>query len=89
MAARAFAQQYLADLIPSVFSSLRDNGYFYDPIERGLYLLEKNNSNKQCICFVYMCETHLRMSDLYFIVILLYIKQLANISILSKFVVQK
>lgn len=31
VAARAFAQQYLADLIPSVFSSLRDNGYFYDP----------------------------------------------------------
>lgn len=34
VAARAFAQQYLADLIPSVFSSLRDNGYFYDPVER-------------------------------------------------------
>ncbi|KAM9316006.1 radial spoke head protein 3 homolog [Gastrophryne carolinensis] len=34
VAARAFSQQYLADLIPSVFSSLRDNGYFYDPVER-------------------------------------------------------
>ncbi|KAM4695033.1 radial spoke head protein 3 homolog isoform 1-T2 [Discoglossus pictus] len=34
VAARAFAQHYLADLIPSVFSSLRDNGYFYDPVER-------------------------------------------------------
>ncbi|KAM3931996.1 radial spoke head protein 3 homolog [Leptodactylus fuscus] len=34
VAARAFAQQYLADLIPSVFSSLRDNGYFYNPVER-------------------------------------------------------
>ncbi|XP_040203408.1 LOW QUALITY PROTEIN: radial spoke head protein 3 homolog [Rana temporaria] len=34
VAARAFAQQYLADLIPSVFSSLRDNRYFYDPVER-------------------------------------------------------
>ncbi|NP_001121286.1 radial spoke head 3 L homeolog isoform X1 [Xenopus laevis] len=34
VAARAFAQQYLADLVPSVFSSLRDNGYFYDPVER-------------------------------------------------------
>ncbi|XP_053565094.1 radial spoke head protein 3 homolog [Bombina bombina] len=34
VAARAFAQQYLADLVPSVFSSLKDNGYFYDPVER-------------------------------------------------------
>jgi len=34
IAARAFAQSYLADLIPSVFSTLRDNGYFYDPVER-------------------------------------------------------
>ncbi|EMP36395.1 Radial spoke head protein 3 like protein [Chelonia mydas] len=37
IAARAFAQRYLADLIPSVFSSLRESGYFYDPVERGLY----------------------------------------------------
>ncbi|XP_041952237.1 radial spoke head protein 3 homolog [Alosa sapidissima] len=36
IAARAFAQQYLADLLPSVFSSLRDHGYFYDPVERDL-----------------------------------------------------
>jgi len=35
IAARAFAQSYLADLVPSVFSTLRDNGYFYDPVERG------------------------------------------------------
>ncbi|XP_078503118.1 radial spoke head protein 3 homolog [Lissotriton helveticus] len=34
IAARAFAQRYLADLIPSVFSNLRDSGYFYDPVER-------------------------------------------------------
>uniref|UniRef100_H2XJZ5 Radial spoke head protein 3 homolog n=1 Tax=Ciona intestinalis TaxID=7719 RepID=H2XJZ5_CIOIN len=34
IAARAFAQSYLADLVPSVFSTLRDNGYFYDPVER-------------------------------------------------------
>ncbi|XP_059504460.1 radial spoke head protein 3 homolog isoform X3 [Stegostoma tigrinum] len=34
IAARAFAQTYLADLIPTVFSTLRDNGYFYDPVER-------------------------------------------------------
>ena len=32
--ARAFAQSYLADLVPSVFGTLSDNGYFYDPVER-------------------------------------------------------
>lgn len=37
IAARAFAQRYLADLLPSVFGSLRDGGYFYDPIERGYW----------------------------------------------------
>ncbi|XP_007943482.1 radial spoke head protein 3 homolog [Orycteropus afer afer] len=36
IAARAFAQRYLADLLPSVFGSLRDGGYFYDPIERDI-----------------------------------------------------
>ncbi|XP_045400618.1 radial spoke head protein 3 homolog isoform X1 [Lemur catta] len=36
IAARVFAQRYLADLLPSVFSSLRDSGYFYDPIERDI-----------------------------------------------------
>ena len=34
IAARAFAQSYLADLVPSVFGTLGDNGYFYDPVER-------------------------------------------------------
>lgn len=38
IAARAFAQRYLADLIPSVFNNLHEGGFFYDPIERGLYL---------------------------------------------------
>uniref|UniRef100_A0ABI7YBF3 Radial spoke head 3 n=1 Tax=Felis catus TaxID=9685 RepID=A0ABI7YBF3_FELCA len=36
VAARAFAQRYLADLLPSVFDSLRDGGYFYDPVERDI-----------------------------------------------------
>ncbi|XP_073927325.1 radial spoke head protein 3 homolog isoform X2 [Castor canadensis] len=36
ISARAFAQRYLADLLPSVFDSLRDSGYFYDPIERDI-----------------------------------------------------
>ena len=34
VAARAFAINYLTDLVPFVFNTLRDNGYFYDPIER-------------------------------------------------------
>ena len=37
IAARAFAQSYLADLVPSVFGTLADNGYFYDPVERGKF----------------------------------------------------
>uniref|UniRef100_A0A8C6QHK9 Radial spoke head 3 n=1 Tax=Nannospalax galili TaxID=1026970 RepID=A0A8C6QHK9_NANGA len=36
ISARAFAQRYLADLIPAVFDSLRESGYFYDPIERDI-----------------------------------------------------
>ncbi|XP_055472054.1 radial spoke head protein 3 homolog isoform X2 [Psammomys obesus] len=36
ISARAFAQQYLSDLLPSVFDSLRNSGYFYDPIERDI-----------------------------------------------------
>uniref|UniRef100_A0A671MX83 Radial spoke head 3 n=1 Tax=Sinocyclocheilus anshuiensis TaxID=1608454 RepID=A0A671MX83_9TELE len=35
IAARAFAQQYLSDLLPSVYSNLKDCGYFYDPVHRG------------------------------------------------------
>eukprot|EP00057_Strongylocentrotus_purpuratus_P031143 XP_783727.1 PREDICTED: radial spoke head protein 3 homolog isoform X1 [Strongylocentrotus purpuratus] len=38
IAARAFAQSYLADLIPSVFGTLNDKGYFYDPVERDVEL---------------------------------------------------
>ena len=37
IAARAFAQSYLSDLVPSVFGTLADNGYFYDPVERGKF----------------------------------------------------
>uniref|UniRef100_H2MUI7 Radial spoke head 3 n=1 Tax=Oryzias latipes TaxID=8090 RepID=H2MUI7_ORYLA len=35
IAARALTQQQLADLVPSVLASLRREGYFYDPVERG------------------------------------------------------
>uniref|UniRef100_A0A671MX97 Radial spoke head 3 n=1 Tax=Sinocyclocheilus anshuiensis TaxID=1608454 RepID=A0A671MX97_9TELE len=36
IAARAFAQQYLSDLLPSVYSNLKDCGYFYDPVHRDI-----------------------------------------------------
>ncbi|KAK1805443.1 hypothetical protein P4O66_019759 [Electrophorus voltai] len=36
IAARAFARHYLADLLPSVFTTLRDHGYFYDPVQRDI-----------------------------------------------------
>ena len=36
VAARAFAQSYLSDLLPSVFSNLNEGGFFYDPVERGM-----------------------------------------------------
>ncbi len=38
IAARAFAQSYLASLIPAVHDSLASNGYFHDKIERELEL---------------------------------------------------
>jgi len=38
IAARAFAQSYLSDLVPSVFGTLSDSGYFYDPVERDVEL---------------------------------------------------
>lgn len=37
IAARAFSHRYLADLLPSVFDSLKEGGYFFDPVERGLW----------------------------------------------------
>ncbi|XP_025021042.1 radial spoke head protein 3 homolog [Python bivittatus] len=33
VAAQGFAQQYLTDLIPSVFSNLRNKGFFYDEVQ--------------------------------------------------------
>jgi len=36
MAARAFAQSYLDDLVPSVFTVLTEQGFFFDAAERGL-----------------------------------------------------
>ncbi|RKO93328.1 radial spoke protein 3-domain-containing protein [Blyttiomyces helicus] len=34
IAARAFAQSYLQNLVPTVFDSLSTNGYFYDAVEK-------------------------------------------------------
>ncbi len=42
IAARAFAKAYLQDLVPSVFNNLRENGYFYDPVEYGMNWIENN-----------------------------------------------
>ncbi|KAM7395216.1 hypothetical protein PAMA_006802 [Pampus argenteus] len=36
IAARAYTQKYLADLLPAVFTSLRSHGYFYDPVEKDI-----------------------------------------------------
>ncbi len=41
IAARAFAKAYLQDLVPSVFNNLRENGYFYDPVEHGIHSILK------------------------------------------------
>ncbi|XP_056151104.1 radial spoke head protein 3 homolog [Lampris incognitus] len=51
IAARAFAQHYLADLLPAVFTTLRDHGYFYDPVEKDIetnffpWLMAEVNTN--------------------------------------------
>ena len=35
LSAHIFSMGYLADLVPTVFQTLTDIGYFYDPVERG------------------------------------------------------
>lgn len=50
IAARAFAQSYLADLVPSVFGTLSDNGYFYDPVERGETSSQDIHCTKHIFC---------------------------------------
>ncbi|KAM3876119.1 radial spoke head protein 3 homolog B-like [Diretmus argenteus] len=51
IAARAYAQFYLADLVPSCFTTLRGHGYFYDPVERDIetnffpWLMAEVNNN--------------------------------------------
>nr|XP_061806750.1 radial spoke head protein 3 homolog [Nerophis lumbriciformis] len=36
IAARAYTEQYLADLVPTVFKSLRVQGFFFDPVEKDI-----------------------------------------------------
>lgn len=51
IAARAFAQSYLADLVPTVFTTLNQNGFFYDPVERGGYEINGNRTTLDlCVC---------------------------------------
>lgn len=53
LAAKAFAKSYLSDLVPSVFNNLKENGYFFDPVERDIengflpWLVEKTLEDLQ------------------------------------------
>nr|XP_043886584.1 radial spoke head protein 3 homolog [Solea senegalensis] len=62
IAARAYTLQYLADLVPAAFISLRNDGYFYDTVERDIEInflphlmaevynnLEKRNTARQVL----------------------------------------
>lgn len=40
IAAKAFAQSYLSDLVPSVFSNLNEQGFFFDPVERRKHIVK-------------------------------------------------
>lgn len=55
VAARAFAQSYLSDLVPSVFSTLSQNGFFYDPVERGM--LQHPGFGIMC-CYAHVPRPH-------------------------------
>ena len=39
VAAWAFTQHYLADLLASMYTMLGDHGYFYDPVKKGVAAL--------------------------------------------------
>ena len=59
IAARAFAQSYLADLVPTVFGTLSDNGYFFDPVERGIYTMtQQAHMLLFWVCFLQLHESH-------------------------------
>ena len=74
IASRAFAQSYLADLVPSVFGTLADNGYFYDPVERGKFQNIFSVRRSALLIKVKNYQTELellKMSNIYLIIILL------------------
>jgi hypothetical protein len=73
IAARAFAQSYLADLVPSVFGTLSDNGYFFDPVERGQLKkkkeVERKMKQKYFVDFIVMFDLCFKLFDMeYFFV---------------------
>ncbi|XP_028253570.1 radial spoke head protein 3 homolog [Parambassis ranga] len=53
IAARAYTQTLLADLLPRVFTSLRTHGYFYDPVEKDIetnflpWLMDESHNNME------------------------------------------
>ncbi|MEQ2181053.1 hypothetical protein GOODEAATRI_007415, partial [Goodea atripinnis] len=58
IAAQAFSQQYLAGLLPSVFTSLRNHGYFYDPVEKGEPLKHSPFSHRMALLVYSECIGH-------------------------------
>ncbi|CAI5684008.1 radial spoke head protein 3 homolog [Oreochromis niloticus] len=56
IAARAYTQQYLAGLLPAVFTSLRSHGYFYNPVEKDIetnffpWLMDEVNNRVERRC---------------------------------------
>ena len=56
IAARAFAQSYLNDLVPSVFSILHDSGYFYDTTERGILFMYISVCTYYYLIYVFAIE---------------------------------
>ena len=59
IAARAFAKAYLQDLVPSVFNNLRENGYFYDPVEHGM---KSNAFQRRRFLFVFFFTIEIEIS---------------------------
>lgn len=49
MAARAYTKEYMSGLLATVFTSLRADGYFFDPIERGQLPFSQQKRCHSCI----------------------------------------
>ncbi len=56
VAARAFAQDYVADLIPNVFEILAEHGFYYDDVEKSVekevlpWLTRNVNDRLETVC---------------------------------------